>query len=81
MLVPEVGLCYNQPSSETKGGIVRRATEQRNRIVAWVISVLVVLSMALSMAGSLVTSRRRVTPTALPSPTTLPTETPTPGTT
>jgi len=55
-----------------------RSRDRRNRIIAWIISLLVVLSMALSMAGALVNTRR-VPPTPRPSPTPFPTLTPTPG--
>jgi hypothetical protein len=61
------------------GGTVRSSREKRNRIIIWIISLLVVLSMALGMAETLV-STRRVTPTPLPSPTPFPTWTPTPNT-
>jgi len=60
------------------GGVVRGSKEKRTRIIAWIISLLVVLSMALSMAGSFV-STRRVTPTPFPSVTPFPTQTATPG--
>ncbi|MCX7681473.1 MAG: hypothetical protein N2508_05860 [Anaerolineae bacterium] len=51
--------------------------DRRARIVLWVISLLVVLSMALGLAGTLVPPRR-ITPTPVPTPTVFPTRTPTP---
>jgi len=47
---------------------VHQTKEQRTKVIAWIISLMVVISMALSMAGMLVTPRR-VTPTPTPAPT------------
>jgi hypothetical protein len=59
---------------------VRRAKDRRTRIMLWIISVLVVTSMCLSLAITLVPPRR-VTPTPLPTFTPFPTRTPTPTST
>ena len=56
---------------------MRRSKTRRNRITFWMISLLVVISMALSLAGTLVPPRQ-VTPTPIPTPTPFPTRTPTP---
>jgi len=55
---------------------VRRSQTRRTRIILWVISLLVVLSMGLSLAVTLIPPRR-VTPTPTPIP--FPTHTPTPA--
>jgi hypothetical protein len=57
---------------------VNRSKERRTKIIAWIISALVVISMTLSMAGMLVTPRRQITPTPAPTLTPFPTWTPTP---
>jgi len=56
---------------------VRRSKSRRNRIILWVISLLVILSMGLSLAVTFVPPRR-VTPTPVPTYTPFPTRTPTP---
>lgn len=54
-----------------------RSRERRTRIIAWVISLLIVVSMALSLAGAFITPRQ-VTPTPGVAPTPTLTQTPTP---
>lgn len=47
---------------------------RRTRVITWIISLLVVISMGLSMAGMLVTPPQ-ITPTPTPAPTWTPTPT------
>ena len=53
-----------------------RSTSRRRRVILWIVSLMVILSMALSLAGVLTNQRRRIRPT--PTATPLPTRTPTP---
>lgn len=73
-------VCYNETSGSDHyvGGIVRRSESRRTRIIFWIISLLVVISMGLSLAVSLVPPGR-VTPTPIPTFTPFPTRTPTPA--
>jgi len=56
---------------------VRRSKTRRTRIIFWLISLLVVMSMGLSLVATFVPPRR-VTPTPMLTPTPFPTRTPTP---
>lgn len=56
---------------------MRRSQTRRTRIILWIISLLVVISMGLSMAVAFVPPRY-VTPTPTPISTPFPTRTPTP---
>ena len=56
---------------------MRRSQTRRTRIIMWIISLLVVISMGLSMVVAFVPPRR-VTPTPTSIPTPFPTRTPTP---
>ncbi|MCP4538926.1 MAG: hypothetical protein GY832_17465 [Chloroflexi bacterium] len=56
---------------------MRRAKDRRIRTILWIISFLVVTSMCLGLAGTLVPPRR-VTPTPTPTIIPFPTRTPTP---
>ncbi len=57
---------------------MHRSQDRRTRIIFWVISVMVVLSMGLSLAGTLVTPRQPTPTPVMPTLTPYPTRTPTP---
>jgi len=59
---------------------MRRSQTRRTRIILWIISLLVVISMMLSIAVAFV-PQRHVTPTPTSIPTPFPTRTPTPAST
>ncbi|MDY7078531.1 MAG: hypothetical protein SXV54_16570 [Chloroflexota bacterium] len=56
---------------------MRRARDRRTRITLWIISLMVITSMCLSLAVTLVPPRQ-ITPTPMPTFTPFPTRTPTP---
>jgi len=56
---------------------MRRSRTRRTRVIFWIISLLVVVSMGLSLAVTLIPPRRG-TPTPIPTFTPFPTRTPTP---
>ena len=56
---------------------MHRSQSRRTRIILWVISLLVIVSMGLSLAVGFLPPRR-VTPTPIPTYTPFPTRTPTP---
>ena len=70
-------LCYNEDSVTHWEGLVRRSRNRRTSIVLVIISLLVIISMALSMA-EILAPPRRVVPTITPILAPFPTETPTP---
>lgn len=57
---------------------MRPTAARRTRLVLTLLSLLIVTSMALSLADTLRTPRRQVTPTPVPTWTPFPTRTPTP---
>jgi len=59
---------------------VRRSKSRWTRIMLWIISLLVVISMGLSLTATFVPPRR-TTPTPVPTFTPFPTRTPTPTST